>query len=85
VLSSFRKLPLHHDNAPAHCYQIVQDHIAANDVQIVPHPPYYRPSDFWLFPKLNESLQRHHFSAEFFFDKLVEKFRFSVLLSDWCD
>jgi len=34
---------------------------------IVPHPPYSQdlaPSDFWLFPKLKETLKGQHFSLD---------------------
>jgi len=33
---------------------------------VVPHPPYspdLAPSDFWLFPKLKETLKGQHFSS----------------------
>jgi len=34
---------------------------------VVPHPPYspdLEPSEFWLFPKLKETLKRQHFSLD---------------------
>ena len=36
-------LPLHHDNASAHTAAVTLDYLAARDVQLVTHPPYYSP------------------------------------------
>jgi transposase len=34
---------------------------------VVPHPPYspdFAPSEFWLFPKLKETLKGQHFLSD---------------------
>ena len=50
---------LHHDNARPHCSAQTQDAMTGMKFTVVPHPPYSQdlaPSDFWLFPKLKETL-----------------------------
>jgi [histone H3]-lysine36 N-dimethyltransferase SETMAR len=45
VLAAFREkhpnmeLRIHHDNAPAHRSQTVLEYLAANNTQVIPHPP----------------------------------------------
>jgi len=43
---------------------------------VVPHPPYspdLAPSDFWLFPKLKETLKGQHFSSDAKVEAAVRK------------
>jgi histone-lysine N-methyltransferase SETMAR len=58
---------LHHDNARPHCRAQTQDATTSPKFTVVPHPPYspdMAPSDFWLFPKLKETLKGQHFSSD---------------------
>ena len=57
----------HHDNARPHCSAQTQDAMTSLKFTVVPHPPYspdLAPSDFWLFPKLKETLKGQHFSSD---------------------
>ena len=50
----------HQDNVPVHNSILVADYLIKMGIKTVPHHPYSRdlaPSDFWLFPKLKESLR----------------------------
>ena len=50
----------HQDNAPVHNPILVTDNLTKMGVKTVPHPPYSQdlaPWDFWLFPKLKETLR----------------------------
>jgi len=50
---------LRHDNARPHCSAQTQGAMTSLKFTVVPHPPYnpdLAPSDFWLFPKLKETL-----------------------------
>ena len=50
---------LHHDDAPAHAAHLTRRFLTANNMTMVPHPPYspdLAPSDFFLFPKLKTKL-----------------------------
>jgi hypothetical protein len=43
---------------------------------VVPHPPYspdLAPSDYWLFPKLKETLKGQHFSSDAEVEAAVRK------------
>ena len=44
------------DNAPAHRSQIAMTAATECELEILPHPPYMAPSDFYLFPKLKSNL-----------------------------
>jgi len=58
---------LHHDNARPHCSALTQDAMTSLKFTVVPHPPYspdLTPSDFWLFPKLKETLKGQNFSSD---------------------
>jgi len=58
---------LHHNNARPHCSAQTQDAMTSLKFKVVPHPPYspdLAPSDFWLFPKLKETLKGQHFSSD---------------------
>jgi len=58
---------LHHDNARPHCSAQTQDAMASLKFTVVAHPPYspdLAPSDFWLFPKLKETLKGQHSSSD---------------------
>ena len=55
---------LHHDNAPAHSSNLVQQFLAEHKVVQLRQPP-YRPDiahcDFWMFPKLKMALNGKRF------------------------
>lgn len=55
---------LHHDNAPAHTAQLVQQFLAKHNIIQVPQPPYspdMAPCDFFLFPKTKYALKGRRF------------------------
>ena len=55
---------IHHDGAPAHKSQLVQEFLAKHQITQIPHPPYspdLAPCDFFLFPKLKRTLKGHRF------------------------
>lgn len=57
---------LHHDGAPAHTSQLVQQFLTKYEIILVPHPPYspdMAPCDFFLFPKLKHTLKGHRFEG----------------------
>ena len=59
-----RDLLLHHDNASAHTATVTLDFLAANDVQLVTHPPYspdLAPCDRFLFPSVRRQLKGKQF------------------------
>jgi len=56
---------LNHDNAPAHDALRVREFLAKNAITKMDHPPYLpdlAPCDFWLFPKLKNSLKGQRFA-----------------------
>jgi histone-lysine N-methyltransferase SETMAR len=58
---------LHHDNARPHCSAQTQNTMKSLKFTVFPHPSYgpdLAPSDFCLFPKLNETLKGQHFSLD---------------------
>jgi len=55
---------LHHDNAPAHSSNLVQQYLTKHQVVQLRQPPYspdVAPCDFWLFPTLKMPLKGHRF------------------------
>ena len=55
---------LHHDNAPAHSAQLVQQFLAKYNIPQVRQPPYspdLAPCDFFLFPKIKSHLKGRRF------------------------
>ncbi|CAH2108037.1 unnamed protein product [Euphydryas editha] len=55
---------LHHDNAPAHASNIVQQYLLKHSVAQLRQPPYSSDialCDFWLFPRLKMPLKGHQF------------------------
>jgi len=57
----------HHDNARPNCSAQTQDAMTGLKFTLVPYPPYSPDlalSDFWLFPKLKETLKGQHFSSD---------------------
>jgi len=55
---------LHHDNAPAHKALSVREFLATKQIALLEHPAYspdLAPSDFFLFPKIKETLKGRHF------------------------
>ena len=49
----------HHDNAPAHSSNLVQQFLAKHKIVQLRQPPYcpdIAPCDFWMFPKLEMTL-----------------------------
>ena len=52
------------------------DTVTSLKFTLVPHPPYspdLAPSEFWLFPKLKETLKDQHFLSHAEFEKAVRK------------
>jgi [histone H3]-lysine36 N-dimethyltransferase SETMAR len=61
-----RGILLHHDNAPAHKASKTMDFLKENQIHLVGHPPYspdLAPCDFYLFPKVKESLRGIKFKS----------------------
>ena len=59
-LLGVRGLLLHHDNASAHTAAVTLDFLAANDVQLVTHPPHspdFAPCDWFLVPSAKRQLK----------------------------
>ena len=55
---------LHHDNAPAHSSNLVQQFLAKHKIEQLRQPPYspeIAPCDFWMFPKLKMALKGKRF------------------------
>ena len=73
-----RGLLLHHDNASAHTAAVTLDFLAANDVQLVTHPPYSLdlvPSGCFLLLSVKRQLKGKHFlnaeDARAFFEGVI--------------
>ena len=67
---------LHHDYARPHCSAQTQDAMTSLKFTVVPRPPYspdLAPLDFWLFPKLKETLKVQHFSSDAKVEAAVRK------------
>ena len=67
---------LHHDNARPHCSAQTQDTMTSLKFTVVPQLPYSPDlalSDFWLFPKLKETLKCQHFSSDAKVEAAVHK------------
>ena len=63
-LHSTSEWQLHHDNAPAHSAQRVQQFLAKHNISLVRQPPYspdLAPCDFFLFPKIKTKLKGRRF------------------------
>ena len=55
---------LHHNNAPAHSSNLVQQFLSKDSIALLRQPLYspdIAPCDFWLFPKLKKSLKGQRF------------------------
>ena len=55
---------LHHDNAPAHSSNLVQQFLAKRKIVQLRQPPYnpdIAPCDFWMFPKFEMALKGNRF------------------------
>ena len=51
---------LHHNNAPAHSAHLIQTSLTKHGIPQVCQAPYcldVAPRDFWLFPKMNNTLK----------------------------
>lgn len=64
-----KKMPFHHDNAPAHSSAFVTAKLVDLGYEILPHAPYspdLAPCDFFLFPNMKKWLggQRFHSNTE---------------------
>jgi len=73
-----RGIIFHHDNAPAHSCNATRTVLREFRWETLPHPPYspdLAPSDFFLFPKLKETLKGKRFSS-------LNEAKISVLT--WC-
>ncbi|GFT53189.1 uncharacterized protein TNCV_4232931 [Trichonephila clavipes] len=64
VLKVSSRWMLHHDGAPAHTANLEQQFLTKHGTIQVAHPPYspdMSPPDFFLFPKIKNTLKRHRF------------------------
>jgi hypothetical protein len=55
---------LHHDSAPCHAALSVREFLAKRSIPVVSHPPYspdLAPCDFFLFPRLKNTLKGKRF------------------------
>jgi len=55
---------LHHNKAPAHTALSVREFLATKQINVLEHPAYspdLAPSDFFLFPKIQEILKGRRF------------------------
>ncbi len=58
---------IHHDNAPAHCADLVQNFLRQHGVQQVPHPGYspdISPCDYFLFDKVKKMISGTHYQTK---------------------
>ena len=70
-----RGLKLHHDNASIHKSDLTTAFLAEKKLKILPHPAYspdLSPCDFFLFPKLKETLRGRRFETEEKLDGAVQ-------------
>ncbi|GFV30788.1 mariner Mos1 transposase [Trichonephila clavipes] len=64
VLWAYSRWMLHHDGAPAHTSNLVQQFLTKHETIQVAHPSYspdMPPPDFFLFPKIKNTLKGHRF------------------------
>lgn len=64
ALHASKEWLLHHDNAPAHRSQLVQQFLAKHQIAQVQQPPYspdLAPCDFFLFPKVKKVMKGRRF------------------------
>ena len=58
---------LHHDNAPAHSSNLVQQFLSKHSIALLRQPPYspdITQCDFWLFPKIKTPLKGQRLNDE---------------------
>ncbi|KAI6659985.1 Transposase [Oopsacas minuta] len=51
------------DNASSHTGKLTKNFLDVEGLELLPHPPYLAPCDFWLFPKLKIYLQGKDFNT----------------------
>lgn len=83
----------HQDNAPAHWAYATQQFLCENNLEVVSHAPYspdLAPSDFWLFPTMEDTLRGRTFtshaaiaSAIFQWSKHTPKEAFAAAMESW--
>ena len=61
--TSVRGIKLVHDNAQAHKSATVQEYLKESGLDHHPYIPDLSPCDFWLFPRLKETLAGHCFES----------------------
>ncbi|OWA50832.1 putative Histone-lysine N-methyltransferase SETMAR [Hypsibius exemplaris] len=93
--TGLRGLKLHHDNASSHTCGLTVKFLNQENLKTLPHPPYspdLSPCDFYLFPKLKESLRGKLFETEEALDAAVHarlrelsKDGFSPVFESWLD
>ena len=84
---------VHHDNAPPHRAARVHQFSDDKTFEVVTHAPYtpdLAPSDFWLFPTLEEILRGRTFSSRFALATVIfqwsqrtPKEAFSAVMHSW--
>lgn len=63
--SGMRNMIFHHDNAPAHTAARTAEFLTTNGINPLPHPAYspdLAPADYFLFPKVKDSLRGRQFA-----------------------
>ena len=81
-----RGLLLHHDNTSADTAAVTLDFLAANDVQLVIHPPYspdLAPCDWFLFPSIKRQLKGKQFENAEDARSFIEGVIFDIPQSTW--
>ena len=83
----------HQDNAPPHWAARVYQCFDDNNFEVVPNAPYspdHAPSDFWLFPKLKDTLRGRTFSSRcalvtaiFQWSERTPKEAFAAAMQSW--
>jgi hypothetical protein len=91
--TGFKGIKLLHDNAPAHKAKATQDYLQRHKVIELPHPAYspdLATCDFFLFPKLKETLSGRRFlsrsslgSAVFQYLRTIPKQSYKNVFFDW--
>ena len=58
---------LHHDNASSHTAKLTRAYLESTEIDVLDTPPYspdLAPCDFWLFPKVKDSLRGKRYDDE---------------------
>lgn len=75
------------DNAPPHKSKVAMEKIRELGFEIIPHPPYspdLAPSDYFLFPKLKESIAGHKYKSNSEVMSAMETFFEELDKNEYC-